>query len=61
MQNVTQIIQLILPALQKTGKPQLGIAFGCTGGRHRSVTSAEYLASWAKDREIKHVLEHLEL
>ena len=61
MQNVTQIIQLILPALQKTGKPQLGIAFGCTGGRHRSVTSAEYLASWAKDRKIKHVLEHLEL
>ncbi len=61
MQNVTQIIDLILPALQKTGKPQLGIAFGCTGGRHRSVTSAEYLASWAKDREIKHVLEHLEL
>ena len=61
MQNVTQIIKLILPALQITGKPQLGIAFGCTGGRHRSVTAAEFLASWAKDRKIKHALEHLEL
>ncbi len=61
MRNVKQIIELILPVLQKTGKPQLGVAFGCTGGRHRSVTSAEYLASWAKNRKIKHVLEHLEL
>ncbi|MCH1428505.1 MAG: RNase adapter RapZ, partial [Alphaproteobacteria bacterium] len=44
MRNVTQIIELVLPALQRTGRPQLGVAFGCTGGHHRSVTSAEYLA-----------------
>ncbi len=61
MSNVTQIIELVLPALQRTGRPQLGVTFGCTGGRHRSVTSAEYLASWATKKQIKHVLEHLEL
>ena len=61
MSNVTQIIELVLPALQRTGRPQLGVAFGCTGGHHRSVTSAEYLASWATEKQIKHVLEHLEL
>jgi UPF0042 nucleotide-binding protein len=61
MSNVTQIIELVLPALQRTGRPQLGVAFGCTGGRHRSVTSAEYLASWAAEKQIKHVLDHLEL
>ncbi len=61
MRNVTQIIELVLPALQRTGRPQLGVAFGCTGGHHRSVTSAEYLASWATEKQIKHVLEHLEL
>lgn len=32
MSNVTQIIELVLPALQRTGRPQLGVAFGCTGG-----------------------------
>ncbi|MDC0971053.1 RNase adapter RapZ [Alphaproteobacteria bacterium] len=61
MSNVTQIIELVLPALQRTGRPQLGVAFGCTGGHHRSVTSAEYLASWATEKQIKHVLEHFEL
>ena len=61
MSNVIQIIELVLPALQRTGRPQLGVAFGCTGGRHRSVTSAKYLASWATEKQIKHVLEHLEL
>ena len=61
MSNVTHIIELVLPALQRTGRPQLGVAFGCTGGRHRSVTSAEYLASWATEKQIKHMLEHLEL
>ena len=61
MSNVTQIIELVLPALQRTGRPQLGVAFGCTGGRHRSVTSAEYLASWATEKQIKHMLDHLEL
>ncbi|MBL6768858.1 MAG: RNase adapter RapZ [Alphaproteobacteria bacterium] len=61
MSNVTQIIELVLPALQRTGRPQLGVAFGCTGGHHRSVSSAEYLASWATEKQIKHVLEHLEL
>jgi UPF0042 nucleotide-binding protein len=61
MSNVTHIIELVLPALQRTGRPQLGVAFGCTGGRHRSVTSAEYLASWAAEKQIKHVLDHLEL
>ena len=61
MGNVTQIIELVLPALQRTGRPQLGVSFGCTGGRHRSVTSAEYLSRWAKQKHIKHILEHLEL
>jgi RNase adapter protein RapZ len=34
-----------LPAFVREGKSYLTIAMGCTGGRHRSVTLAEELAT----------------
>ena len=32
----------MIPHYKAEGKSQLVIAFGCTGGQHRSVTLAEY-------------------
>ncbi len=34
----------LLPAYRKEGKAHFALAFGCTGGRHRSVTLAEMVA-----------------
>lgn len=39
------LLQLLLPAYRDEGKAYLGIGFGCTGGRHRSVAVAERLAA----------------
>ena len=35
----------LLPRYKEEGKSYLTIAFGCTGGRHRSVMMAESLAT----------------
>lgn len=41
--KVKDIIDLLLPAHKEEGKTHLSIGFGCTGGKHRSVTMAEKL------------------
>lgn len=43
--QVTQLIETLLPAYRDEGKTHLTVAFGCTGGQHRSVAVAEKLSS----------------
>lgn len=40
--KLTDLLQFMIPQYKREGKAQLVIAFGCTGGQHRSVTLAEY-------------------
>lgn len=41
-EKLTDLFAFMVPQYKKEGKSQLVIAFGCTGGQHRSVTFAEY-------------------
>lgn len=43
-EKVRDLALFLLPAAQEEGKSYLSIAFGCTGGRHRSVAVTEHLA-----------------
>ena len=43
--RIRDLILLLLPRYQAQGKAYVNIAFGCTGGRHRSVFVAEQIAA----------------
>jgi UPF0042 nucleotide-binding protein len=42
---VHQFLQLVLPGYEAEGRGRLTVAFGCTGGQHRSIAIAEEVAA----------------
>jgi len=55
LEKLTELLSFMLPSYKREGKSQLVIAIGCTGGQHRSVTLAEYLADYYKKDYYTHV------
>ena len=51
----------ILEKAVSDARPQLSFAFGCTGGRHRSVACAEHFAKWLKKQGHQVTMDHREL
>jgi len=61
LEKVTDLCALLLPAYREEGKSHLSIAFGCTGGQHRSVMMAEELAKGLAGLEWQVSIRHREL
>lgn len=59
--HVYELVDLTVLSYQTQSHSNLMVAFGCTGGRHRSVYCAEKLAEHLKNNGIKIVIEHLVL
>jgi UPF0042 nucleotide-binding protein len=56
LDKLVDLLKFLLPEYVREGKAYLTIAIGCTGGRHRSVMVAEYLAkalSGAEDVQVR--------
>jgi len=49
VQKVTEVLSWVLPLHAQEGRPAVTIAFGCTGGRHRSVAIASEVAARLKN------------
>lgn len=52
LHKLTDLIDYTLPLYQEEGKSELVIAFGCTGGKHRSVTFAEGMSRHLREEKI---------
>jgi UPF0042 nucleotide-binding protein len=59
--SVLALIEKLIPAFAKEGKYRLGIAFGCTGGRHRSVSMAVIFNELLERKGHKVTLTHRDL
>jgi len=46
------LLNYLIPAYENEGKSYLSVAFGCTGGKHRSVAIAEELARILKMQQL---------
>lgn len=50
LEDLATLLERVLPRQEVEGKSYLTVAFGCTGGKHRSVYMAERLARWLSNR-----------
>jgi len=59
--RVTDLVTFLLPAYAAEGKAHLGIGFGCSGGKHRSVALAETVGKTLADAGWQVSIRHREL
>jgi UPF0042 nucleotide-binding protein len=59
--RIRDLILLLLPRYETQGKAYVHIAFGCTGGRHRSVFVAEQIAAALRKSGFSPTLLHRNL
>jgi UPF0042 nucleotide-binding protein len=61
MAQIDSLLLLLLPRYRAEGKAYVTVAFGCTGGRHRSVHVAEWMASRLRAEGFSPTVTHRDL
>jgi UPF0042 nucleotide-binding protein len=59
--RIEDLLLFLLPRYGEEGKSYVTVAFGCTGGRHRSVHVAERVASRLREAGFSPTVEHRDL
>ncbi len=60
-ERISDLLLLLLPRYEAQGKSYVHIAFGCTGGRHRSVFTAEQIAESLREAGFSPTVLHRNL
>lgn len=61
MDRTEKMLLDLIPYYMKEGKYSLNLAFGCTGGQHRSVSAANEMAERLRARGKRVIVEHRDL
>ena len=59
--DLLKLLEDLIPSYIKEGKQHLNLAFGCTGGQHRSVAMADRMSEELRARGYRITLEHRDL
>ena len=61
IESFRSMLGTMLERMTEEGRPLLNIAFGCTGGRHRSVWAAETIGGWLQVQGYQVIITHREI
>ena len=61
LDQITALLELLLPRYRAEGKAHVTVAIGCTGGRHRSVHVVERIAARLRDGGFSPTITHRDL
>jgi len=61
LDQIAQLLLTLLPRYHREGKSYITVAFGCTGGRHRSVHAAEIIAKRLRAAGFSPTIAHRDL
>ena len=61
LNKIKDMIEFLLPRFTSEGKSYVGIAIGCTGGKHRSVVMTEEIGKWLKNDGKDSVVIHRDM
>lgn len=59
--KLRDLIEFLIPLYRQEGKTSLVIAFGCTGGKHRSVTFAENMFHYLDEKGFRTRVSHRDI
>ena len=61
LDKAKDMISFLMPRFASEGKAYVGIAIGCTGGKHRSVVMTEEIGKWLKEQGTNAVIFHRDM
>jgi UPF0042 nucleotide-binding protein len=61
IEKIEDLLEFLLPQFKKEGKSYLTLAFGCTGGRHRSVVLSNLIGNYLASKEFDTTISHRDI